>query len=189
MKGMICLLLLMTLLSGCNLSQREDALKTREAELNQKEQELIAKEKTLQFKEKELAEKQMWYDTLARDSSFIANPSIAGLWSVKMTCVETTCAESAVGDSRTEEWIISYEANHVIGRVMADGKLVRVYTGRFNGKSIELSLETQGSSPEAATRMLVRLTIENPGLMEGQREIVRHNCKVVYTVRMEKQNQ
>lgn len=186
---MICLLIFMTLISGCDLRQREDALKTREAELNQKEQELIAREKTLQFKEKELAEKQMRFDTLARDSSFAANPSIPGLWSVKMTCVETTCAESAVGDTRTEEWIISYEANHVIGRVMADGKLVRVYTGAFNGKSIELSLETQGDSPGAAARMLVRLTIQNPGLMEGQREIVRNNCKVVYTVRMEKQNQ
>jgi hypothetical protein len=104
-----------------------------------------------------------------------------------MTCVETTCAESAVGDIKTEEWIISYEANHVIGRVMVDGKLVRVYTGSFNGNSLELSLETQDASSQAATRMLVRLTIQNPRLMEGQREIVRNNCKVVYTVRMEKQ--
>jgi hypothetical protein len=187
MKGMICLLFFMVLLTGCDLQQRELALKNKETELNQKEQELIAREQTLQFKETELAKKQMRFDTLARDSSFIANPSIPGLWSVKMTCVETTCPESAVGDIRTEEWIISYEANHVIGRVMADGKLTRVYTGSFNGNSIQLSLETQDASSQDATRMLVRLTIQNPGLMEGQREIIRNNCKVVYTVRMEKQ--
>lgn len=186
---MICLLISMALLSGCDLQQREQALKKKETELNQQEQELIAREKTLQFKENELAKKQMRFDTLSRDSSFIANPSVPGLWSVKMTCVETTCAESAVGDTRTEEWIISYEANHVIGRVMADGKLVRVYTGSFNGNSIELSLETQGTSPQAATRMLVRLAIKTPSVMEGQREIVRNDCKVVYTVQMQKQNQ
>lgn len=186
---MIFLLISTFLLSGCDLQQREQALKQKETELNQKEQELIAREKTLQFKEEELAKKQKRLDTLAIDSAFIANPGIPGFWSAKLTCVETTCAESAVGDVKTEQWIIAYETNHVIARVMADGKLARVYTGSFNGNTIELSSETQGSSSQPATRMLVRLNIQSPNLMEGQREIVRNDCKVVYSVQMGKQNQ
>jgi hypothetical protein len=186
MKGLLCLLISMFLLSGCDLQQKEQALKKKEMELNQKEQELIAREKTLEFKEQELAKKLQRFDTLAKDSAFIQNPTIPGVWSTKMTCVETTCPGSAVGDVKTEQWIISYEANHVIARVMAGDKLTRVYTGSFNGSTIELSLETQPTASEPATRMLIRLNIKNPNSMEGQREIVRDDCRVVYSIQMEK---
>lgn len=189
MKWMICLLLSSFLFSGCDLQQKEEALKKKEAELNQKEQELILREKTIQFKEEELAKKEKRLDTLAKDSTLMLNPNLAGTWSTKMTCVETTCTGSAVGDTKTEQWTISYEANHIIARAMADDKLVRVYTGSFNGNTIELTQESQATSSEPPTRMVVRLMLKDAGKMEGQREIVRNkDCKIVYALEMQKQN-
>lgn len=189
MKGMIFILVPVLMLSGCDLQQRQQALKKKEAELNQKEQELVAREKTLEFKEQELANKEKRLDTLSLDSSFLAHPTLPGVWSTKMTCVESTCAGSAVGDVKTEQWIISYEANHILARVMNGDKLSRVYTGLFNGNTMELTHETQSTASEPATRMVVRMNIRDTAKMEGQREIIRTDCKVVYSVQMEKQNQ
>ena len=189
MKWMIGLLLSAILFSGCGLQEKEKALKKKEAELNQKEQELIAREKTVELKEQELADKQMKLDTLSRDSTFLINPAIPGVWSVQMTCVQTTCTGSAVGDTRKEKWIVSYEAAHVIARVMTGNKLIRVYTGEFtDSTSMELKDEREATPTEPATRMVVRLTIKDSTNMAGQREIARDNdCKVVYALQMQKQ--
>jgi hypothetical protein len=189
MKPMICLLFSAILFSGCSLQQKEEALKKKEAELNQKEQELILREKTLQFKEEELTKKQMRLDSVAKDSSLLVHPDLTGAWSTKMTCVETTCAGSAVGDTKTEQWIIAYEADHIIAKAMTNNKLTRVYTGSFNGNTIELSQESEVADSEPSATMTVRLMVKDSTNLEGQREIVRdNNCKIVYALQMQKQN-
>jgi hypothetical protein len=190
MKWILYLLVPVFFLTSCGLQEKEQALKKKEAELNQKEQELIAREKTVELKEQELADKQMKLDTLSRDSTFLINPAIPGVWSVQMTCVQTTCTGSAIGDTRKEKWIVSYEAAHVIARVMTGNKLIRVYTGAFtDSTSIELKDETEATATEPATRMVVRLTIKDSFAMTGQREIARDNdCKIVYALQMQKQN-
>jgi hypothetical protein len=190
MKWILYLLVPVFLLTSCGLQEKEQALKKKEAQLNQKEQELIAREKALEFKEQELATKQKKLDTLSVDSAFLANPRIPGLWSVKMNCTSTTCTGSALGDTKNEQWIISYEARHVIARVMAADKLVRVYTGAFTDtNTIELTDESGGTPSEPATKMVVRLSIKDEKTIEGQREITRDNdCKIVYALEMGKQN-
>ena len=184
----ISLLIIFSLGSGCDLRSREEDLLKKEAALNQKEQELLLKEKTLQIKEQELLKRQLTIDsTQTTDTGNFYNPAIVGIWSVKMTCTETTCTGSAVGDIKTEQWNISYEANAIIAKAMSDDKLVRTYTGVPKGDVIELAEAHQNVISQLPTRMIVRLRLTGATTIEGQREIIRNNCKVTYALQMEKQ--
>jgi hypothetical protein len=189
MKRFVLYLLLLFLFnSGCDLRKREEELQAKKAALNQKEQELLLKEKTLQIKEEELLLRERKFDsTIKTDTASLYNTAIIGFWFVKMTCTETTCAGSAVGDTKTEQWNISYEANTIIAKAMSDDKLVRTYTGIPSGEVIELIEGQQGNVSQSATKMIVRLRLINRTTMDGQREIIRNNCKVIYDLQMEKQ--
>jgi len=174
---------------GCELKQREAELEKREAALNQKEQELIVKEKTLQIKEQELLQREQKMDsTLKADTIHQYNPALTGTWQVKMTCTETTCPGSAIGDVKTEQWNISYQASTVVARAMASDKLVRIYTGSFNGSTVELVEDKTSTVSDTTTKMVVQLRFIDATSMEGQREIIRNNeCKIVYALQLEKQ--
>jgi len=138
---------------GCELKQREAELEKREAALNQKEQELIVKEKTLQIKEQELLQREQKMDsTLKADTLRQYNPALTGTWQVKMTCTETTCPGSAIGDVKTEQWNISYQATTVLVKAMTGDKLVRIYTGSFNGNTVELVEDKATKKSFAAAR-------------------------------------
>ena len=193
------------LLSSCADRQRKDQLDTREASLNQKEQELLLMEKDLQLKEQKLLEMQVRFDSLQRKDTFQISdtsrttdtarvidttaiiPSVAGLWSVKMTCIETTCSVSAVGDTKIEQWEISYHNDHLVARVMTQDQLTRIYTGTINQKTIELADNIDKTSSQAATRIVIRLRMIDDSNMEGQRELIREDCKVIYSLQMQKQ--
>ena len=190
MKWLIILLLIIFSLGpGCDLRTREENLQKREAALSQKEQELLLQEKTLQIKEQELLKREQQIgSSLIVDTAKLYNPAIIGIWSVKMTCTETTCTGSAVGDTRTEQWNISYESNTIIAKAMFGDKLVRTYTGRPIADVIELAEKRTDEGSPSPTRMTVRLRLTTNNRIEGQREIVRNNnCKVVYSLQMEKQ--
>lgn len=181
------LVFLICFASGCDLRKKEAELQTKEAELNQREQELLLKEKTLQLKEEELLSKEKT-DTLNKKTSGLYNPAIIGIWQVKMICTETTCPGSAVGDTKTEQWNISFEANRIIAKVLSDDKLMRSYIGIPSTNSLELVAEQDNTVAPSTTIMVVRLNLISPNRMEGQREIIRDNCKVTYSLQMEKQN-
>lgn len=197
MKGMFFLCLLITLsVSGCGIKDRERAAQQKEAELAQKEQELLLKEKTLQLKEEELlikqqqldSTKQQVTDSTRQDTALMYNPEIIGNWNVNMTCIETTCPGSAVGDTKSEVWEFSYQDNNVIAKAKSDGKLVRVYTGTYKNNLLELTDNVELSPTSSETKMLVRLTLSNETSMEGQREIIRAgNCKIIYSLQLNKQ--
>src|SRR4051812_11562762 len=120
MKQMILFMAVFFMVAACDTRRKELALERKQAELNQKEQQLLLKEKTLEFREEELSRKEKKMDSAAlADTSFINNPDLPGSWLVRMTCIETTCPGSAVGDTRTEQWLISYENNHVIAKAMS----------------------------------------------------------------------
>lgn len=181
------LLLLFT--SGCNFRKREDDLQKREAMLNQKEQELLLKEKTLNQREIDLTQREQKADsTSLSDSTHQVNPVLVGIWSVKMTCTETTCPGSAVGDTKLEQWDISYQAKNIIAKATVNEELARTYTGFFTGNTVELVQESTNLPAQVPTRMVVRLRVIDDKHMEGQREIVRdNNCKIVYDLQLEKQ--
>src|SRR5688572_12407051 len=118
MKQRILLFLLtIFLLQGCDMRKREENLQVKEAQLNEKEQELLLKEKTLQLKEDELAKKQQQIDsTTISDTTTQINTKLVGSWEVKMTCTETSCSGSAVGDTKNETWDISYQNKNVLAK-------------------------------------------------------------------------
>lgn len=184
MKQRICLLLFTITLCGCGMRQREEALNKREAAINEREQTLVLKEKSLQLKEEELmAQKAQMDSTVLVDTTYIINPALTGKWDVKMTCTETTCSGSAVGDVKNEQWEISYQGNKLIAKAMANDQLVRVYTGFYTGNTIELVEDVNSAIVPSLTKMIVRLRLKDDAKLEGEREIIREkNCKVVYAL-------
>lgn len=185
---------------SCKSREKEKELNDKEIQLNEKEQELLLREKTLEFREQEFAERIRMADSMRlRDTSSIlqnslhnhdsanTNPALTGNWTVKMTCVETSCPGSAIGDTRNEQWNLSYEGNHLVARASVRGNLIRTYSGIYNINTIEL-IEHRDSAMLYDTRMVVRLRVVNDNAIEGQREIIRENeCKIVYALTMNKQ--
>jgi hypothetical protein len=189
---LIILFISCLLLGSCDIRKREIQLEKKENALYQKEQELLLREKTIQLKEEELQRRVQSMDSLAfRDTvdSGLINPELVGLWSVRMNCIETSCAGSAVGDVKTEQWAISYQDNNIIAKVMDKDKLVRIYSGMATNNSIELSFQQDQAQTNQTTSMVVRLQKTAKGRLEGTREILRTpgNCKIVYAIEMMKQ--
>ncbi len=121
------------------------------------------------------------------DSTAVYNAALTGTWEVQMTCSETSCPGSAVGDTKNETWEIAYQENNVIARAMVNNELVRVYSGIFTGNTLELVEARQAAPTQPPTRMVVRLRLANENSMEGQREIERiGECKIIYQVSMTK---
>ena len=187
MKRLILILLTtVAFLSSCHDSRVQN-MEKRENELNLREQELLRKEKALELREADLVKREQKTDSLMSDSTAVP-PVVAGTWTTKMTCTETTCTGSAVGDIKTEQWNVILEGNSIIARAIAGEQLVRVYTGSYTGNTIELVEDRESTSTQPATKMIVRLRLTNGTTMEGQREIVRENdCKIIYAVQMNKQ--
>ncbi len=189
---MKCILLLtlftLFLLPGCGIREREKSLQEKETELARREQDLTVREEALRVKEQALAQREQKLDSTRQDSAFF-NPNIMGIWNVKMVCIETTCPGSAIGDTRSETWDISYQGDQIIAKAMADNTLVRTYAGTYNDNWLQLR-ENVALSPNApATEMVVRLSLLNENTLEGQREIIRSgDCRIVYSLQLEKNN-
>ncbi|MDQ4140934.1 MAG: hypothetical protein M3142_10460 [Bacteroidota bacterium] len=186
----IFLLSLVTLLlfSGCGIREREKSVQEKETALARKEQELAVREEALRQKEEALSKREQKLDSTRLDSAFY-NPNITGIWNVRMVCIETTCPGSAIGDTKTETWDISYQGDQIIAKAMADNTLVRTYAGTYNDNWLQLR-ENVALSPNApATEMVVRLSLLNENTLEGQREIIRSgDCRIVYSLQLEKNN-
>jgi hypothetical protein len=105
-----------------------------------------------------------------------------------MRCTETTCSGSAVGDTKNEQWEISYENNGIVAKAFSENKLVRVYTGSNNEGIVELSTEPDNPDLSKSTRMIVRLQSIKENEISGLREILRpDNCHIIYALELKKQ--
>jgi hypothetical protein len=182
------------LCAGCGFQEREAALQKRETELTRKEQELVVKEKNLQLKEDELFNREQELkktpqpDTLASATASVLNPALVGAWTARMVCTETTCTGSAVGDTKTETWELSYQNGHVKAKATIGENLTRIYTGTYQNNLLELTENVEITAAAPATKMVVRLTVSDPVTMEGQREIIRSgDCRIVYALQLNKQ--
>jgi hypothetical protein len=187
---------LLILLSACSVREREKELEARTNELNQKEQELLLKEKTLLLKEEALKKLEGRLDSSSHhhansDTSGIYNPSIIGTWVVNMQCTETDCEGSAVGDTKSEQWLISYvDSSSVIAKAMAGNKLVRVYSGKYIGDVLQLTTEQEDVTVGQTIRIFVRLQPVNEKQMDGKREIFRGNeCRILYSLSLKRAQQ
>lgn len=157
-------------------------MRSKETELKQKERELSARETALTAKAQQTASLD---STIALPTRY--NDSLPGVWNVQMTCTESSCTGSAVGDSKREEWTFSFEGNRLLARATSGNQLNRVYSGIFTGHTIELLDERQQDAADQSTRMIVRMYFRSASSLEGQREITRsEGCRVVYSLQAEK---
>lgn len=185
------LLTVFIVLPGCDMNDKQKKLLEKEAELSQKEHDLLLMEKALQLKEEELEKREQLLDSTSKsvtDTLSSIHPLIPGIWNVTMRCTETTCSGSAVGDTRKEQWEISFQKNTVIAKTISDKTLVRVYSGSYVGGTFELYAQQDNVSPELAAKIVVRLQKTKPNEMAGQREIIRlKDCRIVYSLELSKE--
>jgi hypothetical protein len=160
----------------------------RAKELEKKEQKLRIWEQQLSLREQALIKRELIIDSLTSNSHTrgVVDPKLVGDWRMTMVCTETTCEGSAIGDTKTEHWNISYQNNRVVARVTANKQLIRTYSGFFKENTLEL---TADQAPESETQMRVVLnpSSEIANLMEGERVINQGGkCKIVYQLKAEK---
>jgi len=178
-------MIVLTLLSGCNLRERAAYLDNKEQQLQQREQQLNERETAL--KEKELLQKQL--DSLPiTDSLLTVDSTILGTWNVRMRCTQTTCMGSAIGDEKNEIWTISLEKNQVVVRASVAGNITRIYAGTMVNDKIELSEQTEQLMSAPIAKINVVLFKRNDKLLEGEREIVKQDCTILYTLQLTRQS-
>lgn len=180
----IPIFLLVILLQGCGLNEREKNLIKRQKETVQKEQQLLAWEQRLKLKEQELDGIRQSLDSAKKQIGSITagNPAIIGKWTVKMSCIETNCEGSALGDTKTEQWVMSYKGNNVIVNAYSGLVLIRVYIGNYNNNVLKIVDE----KPNSGALISATLNLVNEERMDGYREIRQKNCKIVYALNARK---
>lgn len=189
MKFTLLILISLLVLNGCNRKNHEKEITKERIRLEQKEQELSMRENLLNSRERNLLDRELKFDSSYRDVLADSIRTLAGTWLTKMTCIETTCSGSAIGDTKSEHWAFSFQGNTIIAKAVASENLVRVYIGSYNNNTLELVEDRPGTTLQPASKSTVRLRLLNENSMEGEREILRNNeCKVIFSIRLDKQS-
>jgi hypothetical protein len=170
------------LLHGCGPSEHEKNLQKEQLEIKQKEQQLFAWEQRLKIREQELNNTKQVLDSAQLHVDTAYNPLIIGKWIVKMTCTQTTCDGSAIGDMKTEQWDIQYNGENVVVKAYSGPVLIRVYTGSYKNKVLRIVDE----KPNTKALISANLNFINGNRMDGLREISQKDCKIVYELTLEK---
>lgn len=188
---MILLFAALIFSAGCDNRKREQELLAREVALEKKEHDLLLMEKALQVKEEELGKRERMLDSTTKsaiDTLSALYPNVPGIWNVTMRCTQTTCPGSAIGDTRTEQWELSFQKNTLIAKTISDKQLVRVYSGKYIAGTFELNAVQDSVHIDKDTRIIVRLQKTKENEMTGQREIIRADeCRIVYSLVLNKQ--
>lgn len=182
-KISILLFTLIVVLQSCGLSEREKKIKEQQEEIVKKEQQLILWEQRLKMKEQQLEYTRQSLDSAKKqiDSVGEKNPLVTGKWTIKMSCIETTCEGSALGDTKIEQWNFSYNGNTVVVKAYSGKVLTRIYVGSYKDNILHIVDEQQN----AGVMISAVLKIANDR-MDGKREIVQKDCKIVYSLTAEK---
>lgn len=177
------------LITGCGQQEREQNLVSREKQVREQQQELILKANQLALKEKQLEEKEKHLDSalIGQDSIAAAFPKLAGTWNVNMICSQATCAGSAVGDTKNEQWVFSLQGSSIIAQAYTKKVLSRVYIGKYRDGLLQLTAQAADATIESNIQMNVFLRpIADSTSMSGKRNITRPDCQIVYNMNMKK---
>lgn len=179
------MLLLCFTATGCDDTAQSQALRQKEDSLQLREQQLEIREKEVELKEAAWIQQQQLSDSnFTSDSNYVVDSAFIGNWNVMMTCTEATCPGSAVGDTKNEIWNFFYKGKTLVATATSNGQLVRTYSGFYAGNLIEL--REKRDTAVAHVRMVVRLRIVDEINLEGQREITRETCKIIYNLKLQK---
>ena len=192
MKYLFVVLVILSFCFSCKTDNREKMLAEKAAQLDAKERELELRQQSLALREEELLRQERLIDSLntraTADSLSVLHPGLAGLYNVAMRCIETTCAGSAIGDTKSEQWQFSLADNMINVNAISNQQIVRVYKGRYVGNMIELVVQADSVSALAAGTITVKLQQTGDNQMRGSREIMRQdNCRIVYDLKLQKQ--
>ena len=181
-QAAVMIVILAFFTQGCGLNEREKNLRNKQIEINQKEQQLMVWEQRLKMKEQELNSAKQFLDSAQLQVDSTYNPLLIGKWIVQMTCIETTCDGSAIGDTKTEQWDIAYNGKSIMVKAYSGLVLIRVYTGSYHNKILKIVDE----KPNSASVISATLNYIDGNRMSGLREIGQKNCKIVYELAMER---
>lgn len=176
----IILFILITGFSGCGFAERERKIKEQETGLAQREQALLIKEQDLIQKEAALHALAQALDSnkKAWDTVGVYDEAIVGEWNVTMTCVETSCDGSAIGDKKVEKWVFSYENMSLKVSAYSGKNFTRTYIGWY--KNNILSLRVPDNPEGTSITVQLRPATDKQNKFIGRREIQQPNCKIVY---------
>lgn len=183
------------LLSGCGLQEQRQQLKQESVLLRQKEQELALRGQELDAREQLLNERQMKMDSvlIGKDTLSKIFPEIPGRWLAKMVCTDAGCPGSALGDTKVEQWAVTFQNNMVVVKAMNNKfQLTRIYTGSIAPDG-QVSLKAQAPDDSLSTSQYAQISIQlkqtKNDAMQGQRDIIQpEGCHLTYSLDLKKQN-
>ncbi|OIN61250.1 hypothetical protein [Arsenicibacter rosenii] len=170
------------LLNSCRNQEREQQLAAREQALTEKEARFALKEAEYQSLLRMRDSLTANHDTIAFLREWPAD--IAGQWSSKLICTESTCPDYVIGDQRNDVWEFSSDSTRIITKVINNNKLVRVYNAAFADNQINLSFKTDSASAKQV-EMSVLLNEISRDKIKGTRNIsVDNKCAARFSVEL-----
>ena len=186
----IPVLALLMYLASCGQAEREQKLVAREKQVLELRQELNLKANALALQATQLNQMSAQLDSvnITQDSLKSRFPLLVGKWQVSMTCTETNCPGSAVGDTKTEQWLISKSAGSIIVQAYSNQTVNRVYVGKYHQGSIRLTAQPILTDIDTTTNIKVVLQPQKDSVaLAGTRTIHRADCTIVYEMTLKKQ--
>lgn len=180
MKCSLIVAIISLVLCGCQSREQKNDARIQTVGITEREEQLQQWEQKLQQKENELTMREVEIENSIKqmDSLNIYNPQIIGNWRMEMECIETNCEGSAIGDTKTEQWNITYANNSIVAKAYTNNKLIRTYSGRYKSNGLQLT----DTASTHGTQINVSLQPIKRNRMEGAREIMQPDCKIVYSL-------
>ena len=181
------LLFFLPLFTGCDSQQRENSLRLKGDSLLKKEADLAILEKNLLLKEEDLEARKHLLDSVQQeDTNYIIDPKLTGAWDVRMTCSETNCPGSAVGDTKAETWRFSFQGKRLSVVSLVRNQVSRFYTGKYTSEGIYLKGDIESEAEVATnTKIEVQLQVKDTNTIEGVRRIIREgDCTITYSIKL-----
>lgn len=182
-KKLLFTAVVLSFLYACNDHTKERELMQREADLNRREQ-------MFQAKEAEYLSLLKMRDSLQYQDSIvniIAWPEeISGQWNSKIVCVETSCSDYVIGDTRNDLWEFSQDSIQLLVNVYNKKDLIRVYASEYSNNQISLHYATD-TTAQKFVDMKVYLSEITPNKISGYRTVsVNGLCSAKFTVELNK---
>lgn len=192
MKMLIFWMIIMSCLPACSGDDRQiEKVNEKQMQLDSLQREIVLKDQELAIKEKtidsltKISQADSSRDSVLNDTSHTVH-FMNGLWNVSLTCTKSTCENFAVGDVKSEVWKITDEQSLVLAEVVS-ANLHKSYSGAAGSNTINLKNYNQPQDSTSSSNEEIRLKINAQNKVEGEKELIRKNCRVVYSLTMEKQ--
>lgn len=161
----------------------------------QREKQLVERENALTEREKALALKEADYQSLVRMRDSLATvkdtvmlqtwpESVTGLWNARLVCRESSCTEYVVGDVRSDNWEFASDSTSMFARVYNKEKLIRIYSGKLSGQTIQLQFATDSTSQKKVD-INVRIDTTGAAALKGEQIVVIDDkCRAKFSVEL-----